>query len=380
MFGAILLIFFIILIGYFHFQRLEMYKLTTHIPGPVSYPIIGSSYLFFNKSCEQVFEQLQKLLAQFHSPAKIWFGPILALLIDDPDDLQVVLNSNDCLEKSFVYNFFGCEMGLFSCPAKIWKIHRKLLNNCFSLKIMQKYLPIMNDKSRIFTKLLEEEIGRGEFDIHEYSTRCTLDITFATNFQLDLDTQRNEWGKVFVREFSKLTEAISERIFSIFHHPTFIYKWTGWGQQDRKSRLVFDEAAKIVIKNNVKHPDAQIDQNIHDSMPYITKLLRLKEVYPKIFTDKAIKDEIDTLVVGGNETTGLTIAFTLLMLAMHPEIQEKVFQEIILNDTGEMDPSIDVLSQLNFMEMVIKETLRHFPVGPVIGRKATANVPLGKFL
>uniref|UniRef100_A0A336N1H4 CSON011259 protein n=1 Tax=Culicoides sonorensis TaxID=179676 RepID=A0A336N1H4_CULSO len=111
-------------------------------------------------------------------------------------------------------------------------------------------------------------------------------------------------------------------------------------------------------------------------MPYITKLLRLKEVYPKIFTDKAIKDEIDTLVVGGNETTGLTIAFTLLMLAMHPEIQEKVFQEIILNDTGEMDPSIDVLSQLNFMEMVIKETLRHFPVGPVIGRKATANVAM----
>ncbi|XP_063695540.1 probable cytochrome P450 313a4 [Culicoides brevitarsis] len=113
-------------------------------------------------------------------------------------------------------------------------------------------------------------------------------------------------------------------------------------------------------------------------MPFITKLMLLKDCSPKIFTPDAVKDEIDTLVVGGNETTGLTLAFTLLMLGMHPDIQERVYQEICSNNVEE-DPTYDTLTRLTYMEMVIKETLRHFAVGPVIGRKATANVKLNKY-
>lgn len=65
------------------------------------------------------------------------------------------------------------------------------------------------------------------------------------------------------------------------------------------------------------------------------------------------------------------------MLAMHPDIQERVYQEIRSNDDN-CDPTYDTLSCLTYMEMVIKETLRHFAVGPVIGRKATANVKLSQ--
>lgn len=180
-----------------------MYKYTRHIPGPTCYPIIGSSHLFFNKSCEQVFDQLQKLLQQFQSPAKIWFGPVLALLIDDPEDLQVVMNSNDCLEKSYVYNFFGCDKGLFAASADLWKVHRKLLNNCFSFSVLQNYFPIMNEKAKVFAEVLEKEVGRGEFDVLEYTGRCTLDITFATNFQLDLDAQRDNWGLKYLKALEK---------------------------------------------------------------------------------------------------------------------------------------------------------------------------------
>lgn len=67
------------------------------------------------------------------------------------------------------------------------------------------------------------------------------------------------------------------------------------------------------------------------------------------------------------------------MLAMHPKIQDKVYQEILLNDAkDDHDLTYDTLSRLTYMEMVIKETLRHFAVGPVVGRKATANVKLSK--
>lgn len=210
-------IFLAILIAFFYYKRFDMYKYTKDIPGPTCYPIIGSSHLFFNKNCEQVFDQIQKLLQKFQSPAKIWFGPVLALLIDDPDDLQVVLNSGDCLEKSYVYSFFGCDKGLFAASADIWKVHRKLLNNCFSFNVMQKYFPIMNEKAKIFAKVLEKEVEVGEFDVLEYTGRCTLDMTFATNFQLDLDAQRDEWGRKYLKALDKYANLCKFDVEKIMH-------------------------------------------------------------------------------------------------------------------------------------------------------------------
>lgn len=65
---------------------------------------------------------------------------------------------------------------------------------------------------------------------------------------------------------------------------------------------------------------------------------------------------------------------------MHPDIQERVYQEILSTCDTNHEPTYNTLQRLTYMEMVIKETLRHFAVGPVIGRKATANVKLSQFL
>uniref|UniRef100_A0A8D8NZL6 Cytochrome P450 4C1 n=1 Tax=Culex pipiens TaxID=7175 RepID=A0A8D8NZL6_CULPI len=67
--------------------------------------------------------------------------------------------------------------------------------------------------------------------------------------------------------------------------------------------------------------------------------------------------------------------------AIHEDIQQKVYQEIV-NVIGGTDPSIPVqvehLTQLNYTEMVMKETMRLFPVGPVVGRTCTAPTKISK--
>lgn len=59
--------------------------------------------------------------------------------------------------------------------------------------------------------------------------------------------------------------------------------------------MIFDEAARRVMKNN--HSQAR-PSKISQPMPFITKLMGLQETNPEIFSEQAIKDEIDTLVVG----------------------------------------------------------------------------------
>lgn len=72
------------------------------------------------------------------------------------------------------------------------------------------------------------------------------------------------------------------------------------------------------------------------------------------------------------------MANTLLLIAMHPEIQERVYLEINRVTTHEVFH--DDLKDLVYMEMVIKESLRFIPLVPVVARKSTAEVELGEFV
>ena len=70
----------------------------------------------------------------------------------------------------------------------------------------------------------------------------------------------------------------------------------------------------------------------------------------------------------------------LLMMAMHPDVQAKVVEEIqnvcTLNEMY-LDPK--KLNELTYLEMVIKETMRLFPVLPMIARETVGEVEIGWF-
>lgn len=124
------------------------------------------------------------------------------------------------------------------------------------------------------------------------------------------------------------------------------------------------------------------NDNILSKSPqiYIDQILRLAEE-TDVFDNQAIKDELDTIIVGGNETSALTLSHVMLMLAIHQDIQQKVYNEIV-NVIGSCDPSIpvhnDQLSKLIYTEMVMKETMRLFPVGPVVARTCTSPTRICK--
>lgn len=69
-------------------------------------------------------------------------------------------------------------------------------------------------------------------------------------------------------------------------------------------------------------------------------------------------------------------SFVLLMLAMYPEIQDKVRQEIE-SIVGNEIVTYDMCTDMKYMDMVIRETMRLFPAGPFLPRKITGDIKLG---
>lgn len=99
------------------------------------------------------------------------------------------------------------------------------------------------------------------------------------------------------------------------------------------------------------------------------------------FSDDEIHDHIYTFVAAGYETTALQTAYTLLLLAIHQEVQDKVYQEILETfPTTEMKIDRQKLESLNFLELVIKESMRLLPPVPIIGRETLEDFELNELV
>ena len=51
-----------------------------------------------------------------------------------------------------------------------------MITPAFHFKILENFVEIFAEKSKIFVKVLQKEIGSKSFDIHPYVSKCTLDI------------------------------------------------------------------------------------------------------------------------------------------------------------------------------------------------------------
>lgn len=81
------------------------------------------------------------------------------------------------------------------------------------------------------------------------------------------------------------------------------------------------------------------------------------------------------------DTSALTMSSTLLLLAMHKNIQDKVAVELkqVLGDLNEVAHiSLEHLNRLEFLEMVVNEALRLMPVVPFVLRKSSREIPVTK--
>lgn len=84
---------------------------------------------------------------------------------------------------------------------------------------------------------------------------------------------------------------------------------------------------------------------------------------------------------GGHDTTISAITFALYNLAKYPDVQQKCADEAIkVFGTAATDQpaTLQLLNQLSYLELAIKESMRLFATIPVIARKVMEDVKLSK--
>lgn len=175
----------IILIIVYNVKRWKLYRLAMKLDGPKSYPIIGGAHHFIGLNTSDITSTVLDYCNTYITPVKFWLGPRLLLFVTEPDDLQEVLNSQNCLDKDDFYKVLASMVtseedreitSLITSKSKIWKQNRKMLNPCFNFNIIKSFFPIFNEESRTMIDVLKSKVGKGSFDMFRYGAACSLDM------------------------------------------------------------------------------------------------------------------------------------------------------------------------------------------------------------
>lgn len=105
----------------------------------------------------------------------------------------------------------------------------------------------------------------------------------------------------------------------------------------------------------------------------IANLLELQKTDPDNYTDKAIIGLITSLLQAGTDTSSNTIEWAMSLLLNNPETLKKVQTEIDVRVGNERLIEESDLSNLPYLQCIIKETLRICPAGPLLVPHESTN-------
>ncbi|XP_044010044.1 cytochrome P450 4d1-like [Aphidius gifuensis] len=125
-------------------------------------------------------------------------------------------------------------------------------------------------------------------------------------------------------------------------------------------------------KNYPKSKDNENDSKFRCSL--FDQLFSNVEATQK-WTKEETKTNLFTLFLASHDTLHGTISFSLLMIAMHQEVQDKIRQEV--NEiVGDELINENVLNNLTYIDMTLKEIIRLFPIAPLMGRVTSDDLKL----
>jgi len=95
-------------------------------------------------------------------------------------------------------------------------------------------------------------------------------------------------------------------------------------------------------------------------------------------TEQEVRDNVGVFFLAGHETTASTLTWAVGLLATYPEVQEKARKEVLTKAADGL--TYESLKNLEYIDWIIHETMRLYPVVPIInGRGTLQDITIGEW-
>ncbi|XP_063865089.1 cytochrome P450 4C1-like [Scylla paramamosain] len=368
-------------------KRRRKVWLLNQLPGPKGVPILGSA---LEVNCDNV--ELFRLIDSYcdmGEVVRVWFGYYPVVILTSPRAFEALLSSQKHLDKSTDYEYLlpWLGTGLLTSTGSKWHSRRKLLTPAFHFSILDNFVDVFNRQSSKMVSKLRDNANGEAFDIFPFITLCTLDIICEAAMGRCVNAQDREDSE-YVRAVKRINYLIQRRIMIVWQQPDFMFRLLGIKKEQDACLAVLHSFTRDVIRERRelhRETKAREQQQEHSEeerllgkgkrrLAFLDLLLEASED-GKVLSDEDIREEVDTFMFRGHDTTSSGINWALYLMGRHPEEQARVQEELdsIFGDS-DRPVTMEDLRQMKYTENCIKESLRLLPSVPFIGRKLKEDI------
>ncbi|XP_037523303.1 cytochrome P450 3A4 [Rhipicephalus sanguineus] len=406
MFAAFILSFVIAFAAWFIIQRkrrLSFFR-DLGIPGPPPSFISGNLSELIHKGAAAAFKEWMEKYGDF---VGFYNGAFPVLIVKDPELIKKIqIKDFGNFHSRGVLSGFARihpinKLNLVNTPADRWKEMRSLLTPAFTTSNMKKMANLMDACTNEFLDVLKFLHTENKvFEARELFQRLTADVIIRSAFGLKSDLQLKKGSKsttesLFqdsLRSFQQFRCAWMSYLTSSF--PEFAPLWkvilsfkarysktaTDNILDDITPILQFRRKNTEVTRNDILQ--LMLNAEVEEGAPVSVHSLAIdydadstsekneptkvgKNKKKRFLTNEEILSNGLVFFIAGFETTGTAMSFMAYLLAKHPDIQDRLREEILAVLERDGAFTYDNVFGIKYLDQVISESLRYY--SPVVG-------------
>ncbi|XP_060065286.1 cytochrome P450 3A21-like [Ylistrum balloti] len=274
-----------------------------------------------------------------------------------------------------------------------WRFVRNIITPTFSGKKLREMSPLIRQAQDLLLKNLETMANNNEdTNLKETFGAFTMDVIARTSFGLEINSQKDSNDPFIKHAKSFSNSKIMGLLMAIYMFLPFLTHFRGLRtvlhliglNLTKNASNFFVSVTEAALKERRQNPGSHADflelmahaQAANEEVTKTEDKTTSKFSSRNALTDGEIRSQALVFFLAGYDTSSLTMTFVFYHLAIHPDICDRVIQEVDDN-LGKEPPNYDNIKTLTYTEMVIEETLRIFPPGFRIERVANQDVVIG---
>lgn len=351
-------------------------KTLDDLPGPDGLPLLGNALQLPSTRLHQVLENW----AAEHGPMyTIRLGPRRAVVTADPTLAQQVLKDRpETFSRITNIESIAIELGmngLFSAEGEHWRRLRRLWILALNAAQIKRYFPRLTEVSgRLLKRWQRAAAAGGVIDAQAELMRYTVDVSVLFALGHDANTLEQD-GDIIQNQLHEVMAAAGRRFRASFPYWRYL-KLPADYRLERAIVQLKDSVGRLIDQARARI-EADPDLREHPTN-LLEALLVTQDESGATLSDGDIFGNTMTLLLAGEDTTANTLAWMMHYLALHPQAQRALREEVdaVVGDAPLWtDPSQP--ERLRYVDALMSEALRLKPVAPAFFLSALRDVQLG---